>query len=176
MDKRWYDWFAEPILFSSISEWHIIFTDFAFPAETIKYVDVLSTEGILYRGLLSDSFFNSDGELTGLLLEDPYRFDRDEYVDHKKADLAAHIKAMPDEPLYVVARDREAYWRPISKQDFLEDNLFYIPKDRISNLNVRHRTVEEKIPQAAESRLMQRDIDEFIVSEEPPERNDESPS
>jgi hypothetical protein len=170
-DKRWYDWFAGPILFSSISEWHMILTNFALPAEALYqiHVDILSTEGVLYRGRLSDSFFNSDGELTGVLLEEPYRFDRDQYIDHKKADVDALIAAKPKEPAHYVTRARESYWRPIlGGDDLSKDNFFYIPKETISNLNVRHQA--PKVPQATESRLVQKGIKEFTISDEPPEQ------
>jgi hypothetical protein len=48
-------------------------------------VDILQNDGILYQGRVADYFIDSDGKLTGILLENVSRFDREAYNDARKS-------------------------------------------------------------------------------------------
>lgn len=154
-------WILPPI----VSEWHVMLTDFGSPAPRRGIeLDILSADGILYKGGLKDYFFNVDGELSGILLGHAYRFNRDEYLDHKRADLQAASKNNSTEPpVKPFTKESESYWKEIPGAD-----LFYIPKERISNINVRHVTVD--VPSAVGARLVDRKITDLVISEktEPP--------
>ena len=168
--KRIYDFFADHFLIPSISEWHVILTDFAVPVSPPREiaVDVLTTERILYQGKMNDYFLNSEGELSGILLSQALKFEGDELAEDRHADLEVRVSCLsaPSNPSTETAehkkftRQRSEYWRLIDGAD-----LFYLPKERISNLNVRH--VAPSIPKAAAARLQERGL-RVGISEEPP--------
>lgn len=161
--KRWRDRVGWLILRTVISEWHVLLTNFGSPTTKAQIeVDVLSTDGILYQGGLRDYFFNTDGELAGLLLSNAARYDRIQYEAHKPADFEAKVKNWPAEPAHKFTRDRARYWRLIPGAD-----LFYIPRERIANVNVRHVTAPADVPKATEERLINRNIVGFAITEQP---------
>jgi hypothetical protein len=164
-----YDFLVDRLLIPNISEWYVILTDFAVPTDTprIIEIDVLSTEDILYRGRVSDYFLDAEGELTGVLLSKAERFERDKYIEHKTTDFKALIESWPQPPKHTFAESKEKYWSRIPGA-----GLFYIPKDKISNLNVRH--APEGISQAVQARLKVRGINikQVVIKEEP--RQDKS--
>lgn len=115
-----YDWLARKVLLPNISEWQLLLTDFTFPKEPKREVqaDVLC-DGILYRGRVGDYFLDSTGGLSGLLMKDAERFRRKDYeTECEKAGGSYSV-------------DREKFWREIPGSNF------YIPAEKISNLNVR---------------------------------------
>lgn len=154
-----YSFFAENFLLPSISEWHVMLTDFAIPTTQKREirVDVLTTGDILFKGKLGGYSLDAEGELSGLLLSEPQRFDRTQYLEHKKADFQALLEAWPDAPARRIARVTESYWRAVPSKNL------YVPKDKMANLNVRHETAE--VPKAAEARLKDRGI-QLTISEE----------
>ena len=117
--NRFYDWLARRVLLPRISEWQLLLTDFTFPKHPKRDVraDVLCAD-ILYRGRVGDYFLDTGGKLSGLFLKDVERFRRKDYE-------AACIESKGKEVI------REIFWRPIPGSNF------YIPADKISNLNVR---------------------------------------
>jgi hypothetical protein len=149
-------WVLPPI----ISEWHVLLTNFGSPGPTrVIELDVLSIDGILYKGRLRDYFFSVEGELAGILLSQASRFDREDYLEHKKADLQAALeKKHPVTPELGFTGNPKNYWHQIPGAD-----LFYIPKERIANINVRHVTPESEIPQAASIRLADRKITDLRI-------------
>lgn len=121
-------WFIRTFVLPSISEWHMLLTDFNFPKRNDLFVsvDVLQGDGLLYKGRVVEYFIDSDGKLTGILLKDVVRFDRQSYHDAKSA------AANPDD---IFADD---YWKNIPSQHF------YIGHGSISNLNVRFAPRQDK--------------------------------
>jgi hypothetical protein len=119
-DNRLYGWFASRVLLPAVSEWHVMLTDFNFPAQEQRSVEVdaMSKDDILYRGNVVDHFLGPNGELSGLLLNGAQRYDRDKLKDDRKANI-------------IKATDR--YWRPIAG-----DGNFYLPGDNIASLNIRY--------------------------------------
>lgn len=115
-----YEWLARKFFLPRVSEWQLLLTDFAFPKKRKRDVlaDVLCGDH-LYRGRVGDYFLNKSGELSGLLLKDVDRFQRD-YYGHAR-DKAAN----PDDI------DREQFWRRIPGANF------YIPANQVTNLNLR---------------------------------------
>ncbi len=166
--RGWYDAIAAHFLLPSISEWHVILSSFAIKTDDEKNreieLDLLSTDNILYRGKLIEYFTNAEGELSGVLLQRAYRFDRENYVEDRKAQ---HDPSKQDREQKIV-KDKESYWRKIPGAD-----LFYIPKERISNFNVRHekRPISPATPAAIKAILAERGVRQVTISEKPPEKS-----
>jgi hypothetical protein len=106
---------------------------------------------------LADYFFTPEGDLAGIVLKGAFRFDRDDYRDHKKADLDNAVKQSSATPKFT--KERDEYWRPIPGAI-----AFYIPKEKISNINVRHVTQPADVFAAAEKRLAARNIRDYVIS------------
>jgi hypothetical protein len=163
--KRWRDLIGGVVLRPSLSEWAVLLTNFGSPkAEARIELDVLSTDGVLYQGRLRDYYFSSEGDLAGLLLSGATRYGREQYIAHRQVDFTAEVANWPDEPLHRFTRDRPTYWRPIPGAD-----LFYIPREKISNINMRHVTSPEDVPKAAQERLVERKITGYAITEQPPQ-------
>ena len=157
--KRWRDWIARVAFRQSISEWAVLLTNFGSPTRDAHIeLDVLSTEGVLYQGKLKDDFFNAEGDLAGVLLSGAARFDRDQYAAHRKADFEAIVKLFPQKPDHLFTLNRPEYWKFIPGAD-----VFYIPRERVSNINVRHVLPDPDVPKAAEDRLISRNITGYII-------------
>jgi hypothetical protein len=132
--KTMYLWTATKLLLPAISEWHVLLTPFLYPPEPPRevWVDVLTTVDVLYKGRVLDFFLDKEGELSGIFLQYPRRFDRLAFIsDHKQG----------------TAKDNDSYWKDIPS------NNLYIPKDKIANLNVRYLTAEQVIALGASARL-----------------------
>lgn len=167
---RWLDRIAAQILPPSISEWHVLLTNFGSPITKAQIeIDVLSTDGILYRGGLRDYFFNAEGDLSGLLLSKAARYDRVQYSAHQQVDLDAIVARWPEAPTHKFTRDRDTYWRFIPGAD-----LFYVPRERIANINVRHITPSADVPKATEERLVNRKITGYVIAEQPAQSSSSS--
>jgi hypothetical protein len=83
---RLYLWFSDVYLLPHISQWHVILTAFTFrDPKTVVKADVLMTDDTLYSGGVVDHFVNKDGDLSGLFLKNPRRFDRVRYQKEKDA-------------------------------------------------------------------------------------------
>lgn len=83
---------------------------------------MLSTLDILYKGHVLNFFLDKEGELSGIFLEYPRRFDRQGLL--RDLDKGVH-------------NSTDSYWRRIPS------NNLYIPNDKIVNLNVRYLTDDE---------------------------------
>jgi hypothetical protein len=143
----------------------VLLTNFGSPRTQARIeLDVLSTDGLLYQGRLRNYFFNAEGELAGVLLSKAARYDREQYTAHQKADFEATVSQWPANPAHKFTRTRETYWRLIPGAD-----LFYIPGERIANVNVRHVTPPEDVPKATEERLVDRNITGYAIVEKPPQ-------
>jgi hypothetical protein len=113
-----YEWFARKALLPNISEWQLLLTDFTFPKKPKRdvFADVLCGDR-LYRGRVADYFLDRSGALSGVFMKNVERFRKREYET---------ACASPD----TASSDKEQFWREIPGANF------YIPADKITNLNV----------------------------------------
>jgi hypothetical protein len=120
-----YLWTATKILLPALNEWHVLLTPFSYPPEPVRevWVDVLTSLDVLYKGHVLNFFLDKDGQLSGIFLEYPWRFDR-----HGLLREIAKGNAKPD---------TDSYWTKIPS------NKLYVPNEKIVNLNVRYLTEDE---------------------------------
>jgi hypothetical protein len=113
-----YDWIVKRLL-ASVSEWYLLLTTVNFPPEPERRVaaDLLTAEDHLYQGFIGDYFLDSDGELSGVLLTEPRRFDRQGYLVAKEKD----PNTKP-----------ESFWREIPGYNL------YLPRDKVLSVNLRY--------------------------------------
>jgi hypothetical protein len=116
--NRLYSMLADSVFLPNISQWHVLLTPFIFPGRkaTVR-ADMLSSDGTLYQGVVSEYFLDGDGMLTGLILTSPRRFDRRTYLKDK--DLGTK-------------KETETYWREIPSAKL------YIFADKILNINLNY--------------------------------------
>lgn len=119
-------------------------------------VDILSVNDTLYQGELLD-YFLRDGELSGIILKKPRRFDTPAYINAKAKDNKIEPKS---------------FWRPIPSQ-----NLYFFA-DKILNINLTYLTVSDESPNlgAVEKFLegigpLAENVGKLTVSIEKPKQN-----
>jgi hypothetical protein len=132
---RIYRLIARKLLLPHLSEWEMLLTPFNFPSDPCLevWLDVLTSDNVLLRGVLGDRFLDANGVLTGIILahrpddgnvsgqggeHSPKRFDREKYK-----------RAFDVYPYSTKPRD---YWRDIPS------GAFYVPSDKILNMNVTY--------------------------------------
>jgi hypothetical protein len=143
--NRAYSFFARKVMLPRVSEWQLLLTDFNFPKtpRRMVFADVLSEEH-LYRGTVEDYFLDLAGALSGVLLKNVERFKKHQYAEAvqkasgtgpgSSSGLNPHPDFGPDEGPGSVAGglvDPDLFWTPIPGANF------YIPADKIANINVR---------------------------------------
>jgi hypothetical protein len=110
---------ARSMIFKQMSGWHFLLTPFLFAGNVTVDADILSTGDILYKGKIYEYAVDRDGDLVGLALALPFRFDKE-------------------------ARDRDvASGNVDSKKDHwikIRGNRLYLFADRIQNINLRYQT------------------------------------
>jgi hypothetical protein len=114
-----YEFLARKFVIPNLSEWHVMLTPFTHPRKpkrTVR-VEILAPDRKLYRGTVGDYHIDKDSALTGILLEDAYRYDRRKY----EAELA---KGEPG--------PSDRYWRKIP------GHALYLLSDKIHNLNISY--------------------------------------
>ncbi|PSH02850.1 MAG: hypothetical protein CXZ00_15265 [Acidobacteria bacterium] len=122
-----YDWFKRrigPILLSKTSEWQPLLTSFVFhPREkrTVE-VDVMTTDGHLYRGTVENYFLKPDASLSGILLKEAKRFQYSR-LEADRVRCTASNEELP--PI-------GAYWKVIPGANLV------IPFDKVVTLNIRY--------------------------------------
>jgi hypothetical protein len=94
---------------------------------TVVQADILCTNDTLYRGIVSQ-YFMKEGELSGIILQKPRRFDRDRYMKAKSEG---------------VKPEKNDYWISIPSQ-----HLYFFP-DKIVNMNLSYVTVAGQIASPA---------------------------
>jgi len=106
-------------LLPRISEWHVLLTTFASPKRParVAVADVLTTDDHLYHGRVENYYLDQEAKLTGVLLADVFRFDRQGY-----------LRALQDGEV----RDRQPFWKRIPGKNV------YVFADRITNLNLNY--------------------------------------
>jgi hypothetical protein len=110
-------------LLRSVSEWHVLLTDFNFPPDSPRRVQaaLLTSEGNFYQGTVSSHFLDAEGALSGLFLHPARRFDRQGYLADKEK---------------VPATTADRYWRTIPGV------YLYVPAEKIISLNLSYPTLE----------------------------------
>jgi hypothetical protein len=122
-----YEWFVQQVLLRTVSEWHVLLTDFNFPKSPKRKVAVdLLTDDHLYQGDVAQYFIDDEGALSGIILVNSRRFDRAGYLRDKEKDPTVQA---------------ESYWRDIPSANN-EVPTLYIPRDKVLNFNVRYPTIE----------------------------------
>lgn len=160
-----------------ISEWHVALSPILVRdrKELIVRIDVLTKNGILYRGNVFEKRINNDGELATLILENAQRMMRADFAK----DRAEYETKKASDPT-VAKPDTESYWRVIPGE------MFLLNGSEISTVNVRHvRPVsvlkqdgdEDMMKVFGEIRLLLRDIKKGnavgqLPSNEPPKAGD----
>jgi hypothetical protein len=116
--KPFYRWLSDRILSPYISQWHPLLSQDLFPG-TVVQADILCTNDTLYQGTVSQ-YFLKDGELSGIILQKPRRFNRHDYLK---------AKGEGTNP------EKKDYWVPIPSQ-----NLYFF-SEKIVNMNLSYVTV-----------------------------------
>ena len=109
---------SDRLLSPYISQWHPLLTQDLLPG-TVVQADILCTNNTLYQGIVSQ-YFMKEGELSGIILQKPRRFDRDPYLKAKNEG------AKPE---------KKEYWISIPSQHL----YFFV--DKIVNMNLSYVTV-----------------------------------
>ena len=124
--SRLYESFVQRVLLRTVSEWHVLLTDFNFPKEPKRKVvaDLLTEGDHLYQGDVAEYFVDSEGALSGLILSNPRRFDRQGYLNAKQTN--RDVKS-------------DAYWKEIPSANL------YLPREKLLNLNVRYPIAEQRL-------------------------------
>lgn len=152
-----YRWTFGKIFLGRASHWEVLLTGFAFPpgSRPSVEVDAMTADNHLYAGKVEDYFLKSDGELSGLLLKDFRRFKFSELEEDRKAGLKP---------------DPKKYWKDIPGVNF------YLPADKISNLNIRYETPESELIRDVERLLRSMKLPEGVtVSLESPPSDQPEP-
>jgi hypothetical protein len=153
---RLFNWSASKFILPNVSEWHMLLTDFNWPKRDGYFVsvDILQSNEHLYQGRVADYFIDSDGKLTGILLKNVSRFDRQAFIE------ASAKLPQPD------ALAREDFWRNIPS------NHFYIGYGPIVNLNVRFAPRDQALISMADKILRHKDTPEYELELEPEDSSD----
>lgn len=111
---------ADLYLLPHISQWYVVLTPFTFSDKrTIVKADILMTDNTLYRGDIAEHFIDKDGNLSGLFLATPQRFDRRAYPREQDA--------------WGSTRSAASFWRQIPSAKL------YLLADKIVNLNLNYQ-------------------------------------
>jgi hypothetical protein len=139
-----YRWTFGKIFLGRASHWEVLLTGFAFPPSSrlSVEVDAMTTDDHLYAGKVADFFLKADGELSGLLLKDIRRFKFSELKEDRKAGLKP---------------DPKTYWKDIPGANF------YLPADKIANLNIRYETPESELILDIERLLKSMDLPKGVT-------------
>lgn len=110
------------------SEWHLALSTMLLinPKQYSIEVDVMTGEGLLYRGSVQEKTIGSDGALQTLLLSAPERFMRPDYARDRAAYETLEDKTGSEKP------ETTSYWRKIPGE------LFLLVGSDIRSINVRH--------------------------------------
>jgi hypothetical protein len=118
---KWFRATVGKLLLKRVSEWEPLFTSFVFhPSEKRRVeIDLMTSDGHLYRGNVENHFLSKDGDLRGLLLKNTRRF---RYAELKADRIAGKHKST------------EMYWSDIPGSNM------YIPYDKMVTLNLRYES------------------------------------
>lgn len=129
-------WVADKLLSAYISQWYGLLTPNLLPHSVTVQADILCIGEMLYRGDVSQ-YFLKNGELSGIILAKPERFDRVGYLRTKEQGQ----KPNPND-----------FWKVIPSQ------LLYIFVEKVLNINLRYVDVSGKTPDASAVEKLLEDI------------------
>jgi len=160
-------WLIRTFILPNISEWHLLLTSFNWPQheDVDVTIDILQNDGILYQGRVADYFIAPDGKLTGILLENVSRFDREAYHEAQKTSVPESIP----NPKAAQPISSAAFWRTIP------GSRFYIGQSSILNLNVRFVARDQTLISLAEKILDAEDANSYEVTVESEEETSQHP-
>jgi hypothetical protein len=152
---------ADRFVFLYISQWYVLLTSYLLP-DTVVQVDILSVNDILYQGELSE-YFLKDGELSGIILTNPKRFNRKPYLKEKEEgrqpDKKDYWVSIPSAHLYFFA------------EKILNINLSYINlSGQVTDSSAVERFLAEQIGTLAGGKKL------TIKSENPPSKSKRTPN
>jgi hypothetical protein len=147
----------EKLIKPRVSFWHLILTPFLEPdPTTIVMLDILIADDKLYRGRYAAHDIERAGDLRGILLREPLRFDRKRWEKDKEGN---------NKP-----SDKKKYWKKIPSQSL------YFPASMILNLNVTHEpaSVNPEKTRTAVAALLGRSPNSFVVEYQGPADEDKT--
>jgi hypothetical protein len=106
-----------------ISEWHVLLKSVSDRKSVDIRVDVVTRRDVLYRGKIEDILLAPDGALSGLLLTEPLRYQREKYLDD--------LKKYSQEPKTGAKPHPDKYWKEIPGHAFL------VMSTHIETINLR---------------------------------------
>ena len=123
-----YDWIAAKILLPNLFDWYVVFAAFTFPKKPKRavMVDAITSDDHLYRGQIGNYSLNNDGDLTGFLLENAFRFDRKGYLKDKDGGVES-----PSENYWKKIKGNALY---VSAKDVITLNVSYVIKDELEGV------------------------------------------
>jgi hypothetical protein len=104
--NRYYKWLSDKFLFPYISEWHPLLTPYLLPDTKVR-ADILCTNNILYQGEVAQHFLR-EGQLSGIILSNPRRFERDKYSSAKKDEGKNEGKKVDKEDYWIIIPSRNS--------------------------------------------------------------------
>jgi hypothetical protein len=108
-NRNWILKILARVIRSRVSEWQLHLSPFALDRAASLQADVLTISGNLYQGGLESAITASDGRLAGLVLSNPFRFDRITYLQLKgaqeKPEAKDHWKTIPSETFIISGPD-----------------------------------------------------------------------
>lgn len=114
------------LLLERVTYWHALLTPFTQADKSgVMMLDILASNGVLYQGESFQYFLESEGKLAGIILKNPRRFMRDEYLAEKK-ERGAEV-------------DKESFWRTIPSESL------FISGSTILNLNINYKPGEKPL-------------------------------
>lgn len=137
--KSFYRWLSDRLLSPYISHWHPLLSQNILP-DTVVRADILCTNDTLYQGIVSQ-YFLKDGDLSGIILHEPKRFDRVPYLKAKEAGKNP---------------DKNAYWVPIPSQHL------YFFAEKILNMNLSYVTLSGTASPAAVQKFLAEELSPLL--------------
>ena len=123
-------WLVKFAILPHVSQWYALLTPFLSPDKcTVVLADILTMDRLLYRGQVVEYFLDKNGDLSGLIIGSPRRFDR-----------AARIR---ERETWGTVRKADFFWKPIPSAKL------YLFASEILNLNLSYES-----PKASEENIM----------------------
>jgi hypothetical protein len=106
------------LILPRVSDWHVLLSRMLLPSKDLRlFVDILTKGDNLYQGRLADKTLGPDGTLVNVILSEPAKFQRQQYLEAQK-----------DDPLIAPG----TFWTKIPGE------IFVIMASDITTVNVRY--------------------------------------
>lgn len=138
--KALWKWVAEKLILRNVSKWPALLKPSSLGLKnTVVKVQILTSDGNLYRGTVSGHYVDADDELSGLILVKPQRR---KLTPAESSDLKTDQASTFSEPaLPTGSRDVLAIrsdWKPKGGWRDIPGAKLYFAADKIINLNLSH--------------------------------------